>query len=252
MAASERPKAHVSLDQAVQRTIPGRLRGNRLDVKRHSRVYATLRGLRKAIEAIIAEDLPARPSLTLLDYGCGNMPYRSLFEAGGVRYQGADLPGNEMAEVLIRPDGRVDVPDQSCDVVLSTQVLEHVVSPKTYLDECRRLLRPGGRVIVSTHGYWWYHPDPTDFWRWTGDGLRRQIEEAGFRIVSARGVVGLAGAGLQLLQDAVFVHLWAPLRPAFALVMQSLVQLFDHLHSDKDRRLEALVLVVVAERFDGP
>jgi SAM-dependent methyltransferase len=179
------------------------------------------------------------------------MPYRPLFEAAGVRYIGADLPGNEMARVRIFPDGRVDLPDGSCDLVLSTQVLEHVADPRVYLAECHRLLRPGGRIIVSTHGYWWYHPDPADYWRWTGDGLRQQIALAGFSIVSSCGVVGLAGVGLQLFQDAVYPRLFRPLRAPFALLMQSLVLAFNRLHDDQDRRHDSLVFVVVGQKI-GP
>jgi SAM-dependent methyltransferase len=229
-------------------TLAARARGDRLNVKRHSRIYASLVELRSAMETIADRDLPAGRPLTLVDYGCGNMPYRPLFEAKGVKYLGADLPGNEMAETLITPDGRVDLPDGCCEIVLSTQVLEHALDPRAYLAECRRLLRPGGRVVVSTHGYWWYHPDPTDFWRWTGDGLRRQVEQAGFDLVRSRGIIGLAGAGLQLFQDAVYTRLWSPARAPFALVMQSLVRLFDRLHSDRQRTQDALILIVIAEK----
>jgi SAM-dependent methyltransferase len=229
-------------------TLAARARGDRLNVKRHSRTYASLAGLRSAMATIVDRDLPAARPLTLVDYGCGNMPYRPLFEARGVKYLGADLPGNEMAEARITPDGRVDLPDGCCEIVLSTQVLEHVLDPREYLAECRRLLRPGGRVVVSTHGYWWYHPDPTDFWRWTGDGLRRQVEQAGFELVRSEGIVGLAGAGLQLFQDAVYARLWIPARAPFALAMQSLVRLFDRLHSDRQRANDALILIVIGEK----
>ena len=238
-------------DGQPHRTISGWLRGDRLNVKRHSRVYASLIGLRRAMETIVDRDLPTARPLALVDYGCGNMPCRPLFEAQGVKYVGADLPGHEMAEAAILPGGRVDLPDGCCEIVLSTQVLEHVLDPGMYLAECLRLLRPGGRVIVSTHGYWWYHPDPTDFWRWTGEGLRRQVEDAEFRVLKLEGVVGLAGAGLQLFQDAVYVRLWPPARAPFALVMQSLIRLFDRLHHDGDRSREALVLIVLAEKPAG-
>lgn len=235
-------------EKPVPRTVSAHARGERLHVPRHARTYAVLTGLRRVVETVIARDLPAGTSLTVVDYGCGSMPYRPLFEARAGRYLGADLPGNEIADILITPAGRVDLPDGSCDVVLSTQVLEHVLSPQAYLEECNRLLRSGGRAIVSTHGYWWYHPDPTDLWRWTGDGLRRQLELADFAVVRAYGVIGLAGAGLQLFQDAVHPRLWWPLRSLFALVMQCLVQLLDKLHGEQDRCREALVLVVVAEK----
>ena len=37
----------------------------------------------------------------------------------------------------------------------------------------RRVTRPGGRVLLSTHGAMVYHPNPVDLWRWTRAGLER-------------------------------------------------------------------------------
>ena len=55
----------------------------------------------------------------------------------------------------------------SFDAVLSTQVLEHVADPGALPAERFRVLRPGGRLLLSTHGIFVYHPDPDDYWRWT-------------------------------------------------------------------------------------
>src|SRR5215208_1728442 len=78
------------------------------------------RALPAAIEHL-ARDLP-RPA-RVLDYGCADRPYRRLFPADA-DYVAADLPGNPEATVSIAPDGTVPVEDRSCDVVVSTQVLE--------------------------------------------------------------------------------------------------------------------------------
>ncbi len=83
-------------------------------------------------------------------------------------------------------------------MVLSTQVLEHVDRPGLYLAECHRVLRPGGRMLLSTHGIMVFHPDPVDYWRWTCDGLQRAVRDAGFEIVRFEGIVGLAATGIQL------------------------------------------------------
>jgi SAM-dependent methyltransferase len=50
------------------------------------------------------------------------------------------------------------------------------------LCECRRLLRPGGRLILSTHGIYEEHGLPYDFRRWTGDGLRAELEQHGLEV----------------------------------------------------------------------
>jgi SAM-dependent methyltransferase len=116
----------------------------------------------------------------LLDYGCGGSPYRELFKAE--KYVRADYVDCGNLDCLISADGKLDFPDNSFDAVLSTQVLEHVFSPRTYLLEALRVLRPGGKLILTTHGIWEDHGCPYDFRRWTYDGLARELNDAGFKV----------------------------------------------------------------------
>jgi SAM-dependent methyltransferase len=166
------------------------------------------RRLRQLVASLVARAAPA-PGSTVVDLGCADRPYRALLPAG-VRYVGADLPGNPDADVVLDAAGRVPLPDGSAAVVLSTQVLEHVADPAAYLAECHRLLAPGGSLVLTTHGLMYLHRDPDDYWRWTCDGLARQVGAAGFDVVEVRGVLGLAPAALQLLQDAVAPFLPRP------------------------------------------
>ena len=97
-------------------------------------------------------------------------------------------------------DGEVDVklvagspvsrPDASADGVVSFQVLEHVWDIDWYLRECHRILKPGGWLLLSTHGTWLYHPHPTDFRRWTHQGLARELRDRGFGVETVEGIVG--------------------------------------------------------------
>jgi SAM-dependent methyltransferase len=183
----------------------------------------------------------------VLDYGCAEKPYRGLF-GEQVEFVGADLPGNPSANVTIAPDGTLPLEDSSFDAVLSTQVLEHVADPATYLAECHRVLKPGGRLLLSTHGLMVYHPDPVDYWRWTCAGLRRQVEAAGLVVVHTEGIMGLAAVGLQFVQDAIFFRVPARIRPLLALCFQSLIALGDALEPRSSRAGNALVFAVVAEK----
>ncbi len=183
----------------------------------------------------------------VIDYGCADTPYRHLF-GSGVTYTAADLPGNPMASIEIAADGTLPVAGAGADVVLSTQVLEHVGDPQVYLAEAFRVLRPGGRLLLSTHGIMVYHPDPVDLWRWTCAGLRDAVEQAGFRVLRFEGVMGLAATGLQLVQDSVLFHLPPWGRKPLALVMQSLIALADRVQDPAERRYNALVFVLVAEK----
>ncbi len=210
------------------------------------RLAHIVRALPRALEEL-SRDLAVPAGGAVLDFGCADTPYRSFFGAD-VDYLAADLPGNPAATVEIRADGTVPIADASVDAVLSTQVLEHVEDPAVYLAECRRVLRPGGRLLLSTHGLMVWHPDPVDHWRWTCSGLRKAVTDAGFEVERFEGVMGLAATGLQLFQDAWYWRLPRPLRPVLALVMQTAIALADRLTSDADRRLNALVFALVARR----
>jgi SAM-dependent methyltransferase len=147
--------------------------------------WMVLRRMHRAIDSVAGR--LAHAGVEALDLGCGAMPYAPLFTSRGARYRGADL---EDAELIIGVDGRVPLPDASVDLLLSFQVLEHVRDLDAYLGEARRLLRPSGRLILSTHGTWLYHPHPEDHRRWTAEGLRHDIEARGFEMLECTSLVG--------------------------------------------------------------
>lgn len=191
------------------------------------------------------QDLQLSERGRVLDYGCADQPYRTFLPLG-TEYVGADLPGNAQADVDIQADGRLEVEDASFDAALSTQVLEHVADPAIYLQECWRALKPGGKLLLSTHGLMIYHADPVDYWRWTGEGLQKILRDTGFEVQAFDGIMGLAPVGLQFFQDALLRRMPRLARAPFALVMQPIIALFDKLHSDASRRDNALVFIARA------
>jgi SAM-dependent methyltransferase len=122
--------------------------------------------------------------ISVLDYGCGGSPYCSLFPNS--KYYRADFTPCDGLDFLLPADSSVPMPDSSFDMVLSTQVLEHVPEPANYVAECFRVLKPGGFLVLTTHGLFEDHGCPYDFQRWTADGLRLLLERAGFRVNTAK------------------------------------------------------------------
>jgi SAM-dependent methyltransferase len=204
------------------------------------------------MECVVQDEAAGRHLSRLVDYGCGNMPYRGLFESHVAEYLGADFDGNELADIVLDGGGRLPLDAGSADIVLSTQVLEHVAEPDAYLSEAHRVLRPIGRLILSTHGLWRYHADPCDYWRWTCDGLRRQIERAGFEVLRLKGVMAPEATALQLYQDAVLKRVPRRLRPLFIRYMQWRIRRADQRCPDAIRNTDACVYVVVANKHDQP
>ena len=230
------PEPGERAQERGDRTRPGRL---------HPR-YAVLTLLLERLTAVArSEWLPAGE--TLLDYGCGNRPYAALFGAKFGRYVGADFPGNPSADVTLDHQGIVPLGDASVDCVLSTQVLEHVADPAAYLGEAYRVLRPGGALVLSTHGIWRYHPDPTDFWRWTIDGLQVEIYRAGFDLWWLQSVFGMAACGVQLWQDATIDRVPRAIRPLYAGVLQQLIMRMERRRA-VEPSADACVYVVLATK----
>jgi SAM-dependent methyltransferase len=144
-----------------------------------NRLDPGLRSVQYAVRAPLLAWLAAQDvtGLRILDVGCGDRPYERLL-AGAAEIVGFDVPGNPHADL----HGSIDalpVEDASFDVVLCLQVLEHVPDPAAAVRELRRVVRPGGRVLLSTHGIYPFHPNPDDLWRWTHDGLDRLFSQNG-------------------------------------------------------------------------
>jgi len=146
-----------------------------------------------------AEELRGEAPVRVLDVGCGVKPYYPFFADVAGEYVGVDVVENPAAE-LIGPVEALPVDDASFDVVLCTQVLEHCDDPAQAVRELRRVARPGGRVLASTHGVQVYHPSPSDYWRWTHEGLHRLFTtEAQWASLTVEPAAGSASALAMLL-----------------------------------------------------
>jgi len=109
------------------------------------------------------------------------------------------------------------------------------------------VLTNNGTLILSTHGFWAYHPDPSDYWRWTSAGLKMIIEEAGFKISEIFSVQSFPSISIQLWQDATLHKVPQVFRKAYILFHQTLMQIIDKKSGNKFSD-NAGVFVVVAKK----
>jgi len=173
----------------------------------------------------------------VLDVGCGEQPYRTLFDPDADAYVGVDPVENPRAE-LRGPIEALPVEDGSFDLVLCLQVLEHVDDPARGIRELDRATRAGGRVLLSTHGTIVYHPNPVDLWRWTGAGLERLFNENGdWASVTVSPACGTT-ATLAMLNAIYLEHVLrrTPLRPLRGALVAGLNRVAEAL----DRRVPGL------------
>lgn len=154
----------------------------------------TLRRMRAAFKKVIrrlsSQNVLHTETSTVVDVGAGESPYRPLFTAHCNEYISCDLEPAEGVEIVFEEGQPIPLPSNCADCVVSFQVLEHVWDLDAYLGECYRLLRRDGRLVLSTHGTWLYHPHPADYRRWTKDGLCRELQSRGFEVEHIDTAVG--------------------------------------------------------------
>ena len=168
----------------------------RLSPVRTSVQYAVRKPL---LDWLAAQDVRG---LRVLDVGCGDRPYDALL-ADAAEIVGFDRPGNPYADLHGSIDA-VAVEDASFDVVLCLQVLEHVPDPAAAVRELRRTVKDGGRVLLSTHGVYPFHPNPDDLWRWTHQGLEHLFRANGeWSSVTVRPGAGTAATTAMLVAHAI-------------------------------------------------
>jgi len=141
--------------------------------------YLPLRALARALRVALEHRFRGRRDLLVLDVGCDCKPYFPLFSPYARRYVGSDVGRVRPQVDVVAGASSIPFVDGCADAVLCSQVLEHVPDPAAALREMARVLKPGGCLFLSTHGTFIYHPHPTDYWRWTQDGLAKLFADVG-------------------------------------------------------------------------
>jgi SAM-dependent methyltransferase len=140
----------------------------------------------------------------LIDVGCGTKPYKSLFAPVVDSYLGVDYP--QTMETNYGAQTKVDIftdcsetglRDCSFDTLLSTQVIEHIYDTRKFINECYRILTPGGIGIFTIPFVWQCHSEPYDFYRFTRYSIQRLFSESGFKVLK---IENLEGAYATLIQ----------------------------------------------------
>jgi SAM-dependent methyltransferase len=131
------------------------------------------------------------PSLSgrMMDFGCGLKPYRNMFDVDeyiGVDYQ-AEGETYEQSAVDVFYDGRsLPFPDGHFDSIFSSEVFEHIFNLPEILPELKRVLKPGGRILITCPFAFGEHEIPSDFARYTSFAMQHMLTTNGFRILDQR------------------------------------------------------------------
>lgn len=143
---------------------------------------------------------------SLLDVGCGSKPYRSLLDV--TEYVGLDIDSEASRRRGVADyyyDGNIfPFASSSFDVALCNQVLEHVFNPSHFLLEINRVIKPGGRILLTVPFVWDEHEQPFDYARYSSFGLQALLEKSGFKILQHKKLGADASVLFQLANAYLF------------------------------------------------
>jgi glycosyltransferase involved in cell wall biosynthesis/SAM-dependent methyltransferase len=129
----------------------------------------------RELVAWLERNFTARQGRRLLDLGAGTKPYERLYQPyfEDCTSVDVDYSVHDIARVDTLASAE-DLPfdDAVFDAVVMTEVLEHCPDPGAALTEVARVLRPGGRVFLTTPFMRPLHEMPHDYFRYTPSALR--------------------------------------------------------------------------------
>jgi len=137
----------------------------------------------------------------VLDIGCGSRPYESLVPSAEYVGLELDTPENRRAgKADVYYDGRaLPFPERSFDAVISNEVLEHVFEPDAFVADIARVLKPGGRLLLTVPFVWDEHEQPRDYGRYSSFGLAALLGRHGFAVLRHRKTAANVKTLFQLL-----------------------------------------------------
>jgi SAM-dependent methyltransferase len=122
----------------------------------------------------------------LLDFGCGSKPYINLFKVNS--YTGVDIEISGHAhfnsKVDIYYDGKtLPFENESFSAIFTSEVFEHIFNLDEILSELNRVLKPEGKILLTTPFVWEEHEQPYDYARYTSFAMIHLLKKHKFEVI---------------------------------------------------------------------
>jgi SAM-dependent methyltransferase len=125
--------------------------------------------------------LPETQGGSLLDLGCGTRPYSHLYRDRFCHCIAGDYTIRGPIDVRLDA-GKLPFSNGTFDVVLMSEVIEHVPSTVMVLAEVSRVLKPGGLLLITWPFNYMLHEIPNDHVRYTEFGMAGCLDKVGMKI----------------------------------------------------------------------
>jgi len=122
----------------------------------------------------------------VLDAGAGDCQYKPFFSHA--KYSSTDFDdvfdsSYKGKHTFTCSLDNIPKEDNTYDVIINTQVLEHVEDPQKVLMEFKRILKPGGKLFLTVPQCWGIHGvEPYNYFFFTKFGIDLLLKRAGFKV----------------------------------------------------------------------
>jgi SAM-dependent methyltransferase len=153
----------------------------------------------------------------VLDLGGEARSNHALHLAEGATVTTVNISTETDADIVADLEKPLPIANASYDAALLMNVLEHVFEYRALLNECARVLRPGGKVVIIVPYLFPYHASPSDFHRYSKEALSRSLTAAGFN-----------GVAVEALGTGVFAARWLMLERLLPGKVQTILAPITH------------------------
>ena len=139
---------------------------------------------------------------------------------------------------------KIPIESNSVDLIITQEAFEHIPNSTEAIKECYRILKNDGKIYFQVPFIVGYHPGPTDFYRFTKEGIEKFLNDAGFKlekieitVAGATGFYFILVEFLAILFSGPISFLYIPLKGIFSLLFYplKLLDFWFRLSSQRDR-----------------
>jgi SAM-dependent methyltransferase len=124
-----------------------------------------------------------KDNMTELEIGPDNFPSAiQQLISNNVTWHTLNIFDDQRLTYPNSPEYSFPIEDNTYDIVISANVIEHVKKIWKWVPELTRVTKPGGFIIIVNPVSWNYHEDPVDCWRIYPEGMKALFEESGLEV----------------------------------------------------------------------
>lgn len=139
------------------------------------------------VEISALQETQKTKPLEIINVGAGGAAYDQINRFKNAKIIQIDIDEERNPDIVADVCEMPMFKDNSIDAIFMIEVLEHVAEPWRAIPEINRILKPGGRLIVSTPFIFPAHDEPYDFYRYTRYGLEYLLKDFDDVLVRERG-----------------------------------------------------------------